>query len=220
MSDFFKKKIKKEKERIEDAYMRSDIPVVHEKSQAERLADAKVNLEKARDINRKVIETELRNIRHDRLEHLPAESSAQATVRLKKAYYSINLIDSIEADLNAMSTEHELFAAQNKLTKALKIINRMDQKAEKPKEGRFERKLKQYENAAEDRNAEVEEMYQSIQDIDEYVSDELVEKLINNESVENCLKRGDGVLVMPRVALDDLDNFRYEDMDASELGNV
>ena len=52
MSDFFKKKIKKEKERIEDAYMRSDIPVVHEKSQAERLADAKVNLEKARDIKK------------------------------------------------------------------------------------------------------------------------------------------------------------------------
>lgn len=169
------------------------------KSQKELIVDAQLLLEDARRKNLTVIEGELRNIRHGRKSGIISEQASRneerSVMKIKKAYYAIGLIDDLKLKIVDMQTSDELFSAMNDISKAMNVINRMHNKGEKPRTRQFERGTAKIERIQEQDSALLDDLYVPADDIDSYVSNDVVEHMINGGRTEDCLRQAEGFMM-------------------------
>lgn len=188
------------------------------KSLDAQILDARMMLEKARTQNLDVIEMELRNIRYDRQHHANPAYEARYIAKIKNAYYAMSVINNAKLRLNDIETSQELYSAMNNIGGALKLINQISKKSEKPKSGQYIRESKKLDRTMEKEKDRMENLYDKVDGIDSLVSNDVIERLIKGEMVEDCLRHEEGIL----FSMDDLQHFDLDEvrnlLDETEQG--
>lgn len=182
----------------------------------ELMADAKVWLEKARNKYMNVISEGVKTLRYYRANNISGDKQDRVITSIKKAYYGISIVDNTKQRLAQASTEKELFSAMNATTKALGYIYRADIKSEKPKQWWYDFLSKRTAKRNEKDIKRIDEMLDSIENINNCVDTSIVEKLVAGGPVSvtanDLLMRGDGISVDPNDLLSaDIGNTYDED---------
>jgi tetratricopeptide (TPR) repeat protein len=174
----------------------------------QQILDARVELEKARSKNQLVIDVEIRNVRYARKNHLSQAQEARSIAKIKNAYYSLGVIDKAKIRLNDIATTQELASAMNNISSALEKINLIYKKGEKPKTGKYYKQSGKLDKAIEKSDKILNNMYHKVENIDDLVSDDVVERIIKGESAEDCLRFEEGIMFpldeMQEINLDDI----------------
>lgn len=178
----------------------------------QRSLDEKVlaytKLEKARRQNMDVIEMELRNLRYNKKHNAGSSFEARYVAKIKNAYYSLGIINNAKLRLNDIETSQELYAAMNNVTDAMKIMNQIYKKSDKPNTGKYVRQSGKLERTEEKLDEKMGNMYSKVESIDDLVSNDVVERLLKGDLVEDCLREEEGI----KVSIDDLTNFNLDDI--------
>ncbi len=188
-------------------------PIGDEKKRSleQQILEARTKLEQARMKNMNVIDMELRNIRYDRKHSSGTPNEARHITKIKNAYYSMGMIDNAKFRLNDIETTQELFSAMNHVADAMKLINQIYQKSDKPKTGQLVRQSEKLDRNMEKSDEKMKSLYPKADSINELVSDELIERLIKGENVEVCLRGSDGI----QVPIEEIENIRWDEMKES-----
>lgn len=173
-----------------------------------QVLEARTKLEEARMKNMNVIDMELRNIRYDRKHNSGAGSEARHIAKIKNAYYSMGMIDNTKLRLNDIETTNELFSAMNNMADAMKLINQIYQKSEKPKTGQLTRQSEKMEKNMEKSDERMGALYRNVENIDKLVSNDVVERLIKGARIDECLGGGDGI----QIPMDELANMDWSNV--------
>lgn len=186
------------------------------------LVEARRQLYNARRKNILVIDIELRRLRNPQI--MSEEAIERSRQRVKNAYYALNVIKWVEDTMLEMSINNQLAQGMNRITEAVKLINKFDSKDEKPKTLRFKTATSKLGRS----NAKVgsvldkmESAYDEALPIDAAVEDDIVEKLINCDSIveiKNYADSSTGIRVPYSDQLN-IDFSNFDDLvgDESEL---
>lgn len=178
------------------------------KTPQQLILDARIKLDEATRKNLNVIDIEVRNIRHARKHSKNRAAEAKSFLKIKNAYYGLNIIENAKIRLVDIQTSEELYSAMNDLTEAIQKINRINQKAAKPKTNKFVKEHGKMERGIENEVDRMTNMYDKIESIDDMVSNDVVEKIIKGEPVEDFLRYEEGL----NISVDDFLNFDLDEI--------
>jgi hypothetical protein len=206
-----------------------------EKTMDQMILEARMKLESARTRNLNVIEAERRNIQYNRKHGGSQSLETKHIMKIKSAYYSLGIIDHSKERLNDIESTQELYKAMNEITYAIRLVNQVFQKSTRPDINQFVKADKKLDKAIQKDDGDVANMYRSIGDINELVSDDVVEKIILGESAEKCIRLEEGIKVsmsdLPQISLEEvkggsaaenqplpsLDDIDFSKLDISDL---
>ena len=187
------------------------------KTPQQLVLDARIKLDESTRKYLNVIDIEARNIRHARKHTNNKSIEAKSIIKIKNAYYGLNIIENTKMRLVDIQTSEELYSALNDLTEAIQKVNRVNKKAAKPRTNKF---VKEHEKMGKGIENEVDlmtNMYDKIESIDDLVSNDIVEKIINGEPVEEFLRYEEGLNVSVDEFLNiDLDEIKDFDVNKEE----
>lgn len=182
-----------------------------QRSLDEKVLAARTELEKARRRNMDVIEMELRNLRYNKKHNAGSSLEARYVAKIKNAYYSLGIINNTKLRLNDIETSQELYAAINNVTNAMKIMNQIYKKSDKPNTGKYVRQSGKLDHNEEKMEERMSNMYSKVDSIDDLVSNDVVDRLLKGDLVEDCLREEEGI----KVSIDDLTDFNLDDINFS-----
>ena len=133
-------------------------------------------------------------------------------LKIKNAYYGLSIIENTRIRLVDIQTTEELYSAMNDLTEAIQKVNRVNQKSPKPNTNQFVRENEKMGRGIENETDILTNMYDKVESIDDLVSNEVVEKIINGEPVEDFLRLEEGL----NVSIDDFIHFNLDEV--NDLG--
>ena len=190
------------------------------KSAQDLVLEARMKLDDATRKNLNVIDMEVRNVRHARKHNYNKAGEAKSTLKIKNAYYALSIIENTRHRLVDIQTTEDLYSEMNDLTEAIQKVNRVNQKAAKPNTGKFVRAHNKMEKGIENEMDRMSNMYSKIDSIDDLVSNDVVEKIIKGEPVEEFLKYDEGINVsyeeFLNFNLDEINDIGEGGMDISE----
>lgn len=182
------------------------------------LVKARTELEMAKRNNRNVINFEIRRLR--RANELSEDAAERAKQSVKNAYYALNVINWIEQTLTDMEVRNQLAQGMNRISDAMKLINRIDTKAEKPQTVKFKLRVRRLEGKTERDGRTLDKMedtYERTVALDSLVDNDVVDRLIKGDVLlDDCVKSSSGIKVRYSDAID------YEDFfnSMSETGET
>lgn len=204
MIDIFKKKFgakREEKSLLTEKPAQSSFTLIQAKTQ--------LNLAKRNNIN--LIQVELRRLRNP--EGMTEESIEMSKQIVKNAYYALNVIQWVEQAITDRSSYNQLARGMNGITKGVQLFNKYDSKEEKPKTLKFIRTTSKLEGSRSKEGRTLNKMesaYDKVLPMGVAVDDDIVERLINGEQIENCVKKSMGIP----------DEYKHIDIDFSDLGDL
>lgn len=178
------------------------------KTPDELILDARIKLDESTRKYLNVIDMAARDIRHARKHTKNKSTEAKSIVKIKNAYYGLNIIENTKVRLVDIQTSEELYSAMNDLTEAIQKINRINKKAAKPKTNNFVREHDKMNRGIENEVDMMTNMYDKIESIDDLVSNDIVEKIINGEPVEDFLRYEEGL----NVSIDEFLSFNLDEI--------
>ena len=182
------------------------------KTPQQQVLDARMKLDEATRKYLNVIDMEARNVRHARKNTKNKTAEAKSMLKIKNAYYGLSIIENTRIRLVDIQTTEELYSAMNDLTEAIQKVNRVNQKSPKPKTNQFVRENEKMGRGIENETDILTNMYDKVESIDDLVSNEVVEKIINGEPVEDFLRLEEGL----NVSIDDFIHFNLDEV--NDLG--
>ena len=182
------------------------------KTPQQLVLDARMKLDEATRKYLNVIDMEARNVRHARKNTKNKTAEAKSMHKKKNAYYGLSIIENTRIRLVDIQTTEELYSAMNDLTEAIQKVNRVNQKSPKPKTNQFVRENEKMGRGIENETDILTNMYDKVESIDDLVSNEVVEKIINGEPVEDFLRLEEGL----NVSIDDFIHFNLDEV--NDLG--
>lgn len=165
----------------------------NKKSQQEMILDLEVQLRRLEDQYKIIINRELRALRYSRKNH---SENPRAVNKIKHAYYGLGVIRQAQENLRDVRTTNDLFATMNEMGTALKALNRISNSTERPRSGMIDRQIKKMDKNAARRDGGMENVLPT--SIHQLVSDDVVERLMSGDSINDCLcQEGDAFVNMP-----------------------
>ena len=190
------------------------------KTSQDLILDARIKLDEATRKNLNVIDMEVRNIRHNRKHNYNKTGEMKSIIKVKNAYYGLSIIENTRRRLVDIQTSEELYSAMNDLTEAIQKENRVNTKSIKPRTNKFVKEQGKMEKGIENEIERMSNMYSKIDSIDDLVSNDVVEKIIKGEPVEDFLRYEEGLNVSVddflNINLDEIRDFGADDMSVSE----
>ena len=178
------------------------------KTPQQLVLDARMKLDEATRKYLNVIDIEVRNVRHARKNTKNKSAEAKSMLKIKNAYYGLSIIENTRIRLVDIQTSEELYSAMNALTTAIQKVNRVNQKSAKPNTSKFIKENEKMGRGIESEMDTLTNMYDRVESIDDLVSNEVVEKIINGEPVEDFLKLEEGL----NISIDDFMNFNLDEV--------
>ncbi len=178
------------------------------KTPEELILDARIKLDEATRKNLNVIDIEARNIRHARKYSKNKTAEANSVLKIKNAYYALSIIENTRIRLVDIQTSEELYSAMNDLIEAMQKVNRVKKKSGRPSENKFARAHAKLESNMEGDVEYMTNMYSKIDSIDDLVSNDVVERIIDGEFVEDFIKCEEGI----SVSVEDFMTFNLEEV--------
>lgn len=154
----------------------------NKKSKDEMMLDLDIQLRRLEDQYKIIINRELRALRYSRKNH---SENPRAVGKIKHAYYGLGVIKQAQENLRDVRTTNELFSTMNEMGSALKVLNRISSSAERPHSFTIDRQIKKMDKNAARREGGMENVLPT--SIHELVSDDVVERLISGDDINNCL---------------------------------
>lgn len=159
---------------------------------------------------RVLIEKEVRQIRYDK-EH-KQKDNLRAISKAKNAYYGLNIVNSMHERLADISSTQELNKALNETGSLLKMLNKLDNKSEKVKTFTLNWQLKKHNKAMGQMEGGMPNVFR--EPIDALVDDDVINRLVRGDSVDQCLDGNEGILCDMNEAIAFSDDF------LAELGEI
>lgn len=139
------------------------------------------------------------------------------------AYYSLLVIDGAEKRLNDISTTRDLSVCMNSLANVLSTVNELGNKIEKPQTKRMINEAEKLGKGSEGEEKELAKMLGSMKnmtvgsskdnlEINSLVSVDIIERLINGDSVKNVFEESEEA-TMP---IDKVFDFANDDVNSDE----
>lgn len=189
------------------------------------LLKAKTELAMAKRNNINVINFEIRRLR--RANELTEDAAERAKQSVKNAYYALNIINWIEQTLTDMEIRNQLAQGMNRISDAMKLINNIDTKDEKPKTVKFKLRVRRLEGKTGRDGRTLDKMestYERTVAIDSLVDNDVVDRLINGARLDDCIKVSSGIKIPYsdelNIDLDDLDGFVSSVPDFGDLNDI
>lgn len=189
------------------------------------LLKAKTELAMAKRNNINVINFEIRRLR--RANELTEDAAERAKQSVKNAYYALNIINWIEQTLTDMEIRNQLAQGMNRISDAMKLINNIDTKDEKPKTVKFKLRVRRLEGKTGRDGRTLDKMestYERTVAIDSLVDNDVVDRLINGARLDDCIKVSSGIKIPYsdelNIDLDDLDEFVSSVPDFGDLNDI
>ena len=149
----------------------------------QQIMETDVQLRNLEDKFRLVISREIRVLRNNR-------NDKRAQEKVKNALFSMQVVHNAQEQLRDIDTTHELNKAMNNLGLALKSLNGISFRSEGVNSFRLQRGMDKMDKNAERRGGGMGNVFR--QDINELISDDMIERLVKGESVDNCLNNPEG----------------------------
>lgn len=149
----------------------------------QQIMETDVQLRTLEDKFRLVISREIRVLRNNR-------NDKRAQEKVKNALFSMQVVHTAQEQLRDIDTTHELNKAMNNLGLALKSLNGISFRSESVNGFRLQRGMDKMDKNAERRGGGIGNVFR--QDINELISDDMIERLIKGESVDKCLNDPEG----------------------------
>lgn len=190
------------------------------KTASDLILDARIKLDEATTKYMNVIDMSARNVRYARKNTKNKAEEAKHMLKIKNAYYGLSLIENTKSRMVDIQTSEELYSAMNDLTEAIQKVNRVNTKSIKPRTNKFVKEQGKMEKGIENEIDRMSNMYSKIDSIDDLVSNDVVEKIIKGEPVEDFLRYEEGLNVSVddflNINLDEIRDFGADDMSVSE----
>lgn len=133
-------------------------------------------------------------------------------------YYSMLLITKTQEKMDEMKSYRSLYNCINDLNEVLNTINSLDRKMGKVNVKKTVSSLKRMSESSGSSSKELKKAYASLKDqdermpgeeerntgVDSLVSVEVIERLINGEDVEECVRNGEGMEVSPESIMSEI----------------
>ena len=169
---------------------------IRPKSLAELRMKANISLDKAEKEYRTVILMRLADLRYNK-EHNISKNNELSYMLIKKAYYGIHLVNSTRNRMADMSSVEEFYKAMNDTTRAFRSINRYDSKSPNPHILGYRIASQKMDYTDAHSKEALHDLLTPIEDINQCVTDDLVEKLVNNAYLDDCIANYDGISIDP-----------------------
>ena len=178
-----------------------------------QIIETDAQLRTLEDQFRLVISREVRALRNNR-------NNKRAQDKIKNAMYSLQIIQKAQEQLRDIDTTHELNKSMNSLSLTLKALNGISLRSDSVNGTRLQKRIDKMEKNGEKRGGGMSNVLGT--DVDALISDDIIERLINGESIDKCLQNPDGELKTTQQALftDEslLDQINFEkDVQTGEL---
>ncbi len=157
-----------------------------------QIFDAGIRLRELERSYRMYIEINLRAVRFARSQK---KENTKAQIKLKNAYYSLQIVRMARERLEDIETTRQLNETMNEMSEVLKLMNGIYGKTEKISRG-LNRNLESMEQSVEKDHTLLENIF-SKAPIDTLVDDTVIERLVQGESLESCLDAEAGIVVRP-----------------------
>jgi len=165
----------------------------NKKSKDEMILDLDIQLRRLEDQYKIIINRELRALRFSRKN---GSENPKSVGKIKHAYYGLGVIKQAQENLRDVRTTNELFSTMNEMGSALKILNRISSSTERPHSFTIDRQIKKMDKNAARRDGGMENILPT--SIHQLVSDDIVERLMSGDSINDCLcQEGDAFVNMP-----------------------
>ncbi len=189
------------------------------KSLQELQGEALTRMAKARRVNMNVILTETRNVRYNRVNHISSSADERSILKIKNAYYAINVIDKMQRRIVDAATTQMMYEGMNALSDSMRALNMLYRKGEKPEPGRYHRQEKKLEKNEDRATRILSKMYENgVDNINDLVSNEVIDRLVADgaSSVEDLLRQDQGI----RLTMDDLSGLNDLDLNAFNFDDL
>lgn len=194
-------------------------PKKEKKSRDEVILDLDVQLRRLEDQYNVIINRELRAVKYSRKQN---QENPKAVNKVKNAYYGLGIVKQAQENLREVRSNHELCKTMNEMGAALKMLNRLSGASEHVNRGQINRQINKMNKNADSRDGGMDNVFKA--SINDLVSDDIVERLLSGESVQNCLAGDSGsFLNMPFSPdiLSELEGMNVENMGLeSELNST
>lgn len=194
-------------------------PKKAKKSRDEVILDLDVQLRRLEDQYNVIINRELRGVKYSRKQN---KENPRAVSKIKNAYYGLGIVKQAQENLREVRSSHELCKTMNEMGAALKVLNRLSGSSEHINKYTINSQINKMNKNNDRRDGGMDNVFKT--SINDLVSDDIVERLLGGESVQNCLDGDSGsFLNMPFSPdiLSDLEGMNVENMGLeSELNST
>ncbi len=194
------KEKKKQEQKIEKEKKQQREALAKERNFDEQVFEIGVKLRELKTRYKVIIERKLRMIRHNR-EINKVDKDAEEG--LKTAYYSLIMVERAQEKLVQIADDRELCKAMNDMSSVFKMMNGLSKPSQKINDIILKMRIERMEGKSVNNSERIEEqekmMKDSLKPVDKIVSDEIIEKLINGTSLQDCLDYQEGVKISPET---------------------
>lgn len=156
----------------------------------QKIMEAGVRLRALDKKYRVIIEKELRVIRYDKVNK--HKDNLRAISKLKNAYYGLTIVNTSRERLSEITSTQELNKALNETGNILKLLNGIDGGSEKVKKFTLNYQLKKQDKAIAKEEGGISPVFKT--PIDTLVEDDVVERLLGGQTLDDCLDGATGIL--------------------------
>lgn len=129
-----------------------------------------------------ILERELRALRYSKEKN---RENPKATANIKNAYFCLTVVAKVQDRLREITSLQELAKAMNEMSAVIKLVNGVEGKTEKVNTRALNSGMKKMEKNGEKSGGGMPNYF--AQPLDELVPDDIIDRLIKGEALEQCL---------------------------------